>query len=93
MQLKAKKVDEFSDDVEKGKVIGLRPAEGTAPRDSEVEVLVSKGPDLVEVPPVQGKSLDEAVAAIEARRARRRRRVRTRQGPALRDRTRRPAPR
>lgn len=65
VQLKPKQVDEFSDDVEKGKVIGLRPGEGTAPRDSEVEVVVSKGPDLVEVPSVRGKSLDEAVAAIE----------------------------
>jgi serine/threonine-protein kinase len=66
VQLKAKQVDEFSDDVEKGKVIGLRPPTGTRPRDSEVEVVVSKGPDLVEVPAVQGRSLDDAVAAIEA---------------------------
>lgn len=66
VQLKAKKVDEFSDDVEAGKVIGLRPGSGTAPRDSEVEVVVSKGPDLVEVPSVRGKSLDEAVTALEA---------------------------
>lgn len=66
VQLKAKQVDEFSDDVEKGKVIGLRPGEGTAPRDTEVEVVVSKGPDLVEVPSVLGRSLDDAVAAIEA---------------------------
>ncbi len=65
VQLKAKKVDDFSDDVEKGKVIGLRPGEGTAPRDSEVEVVVSKGPDIVQVPSVQGKTLDEAVAALE----------------------------
>jgi serine/threonine-protein kinase len=65
VQLKPKQVDEFSDDVEKGKVIGLRPGEGTAPRDSEVEVVVSKGPDLVAVPSVKSKSLDEAVAAIE----------------------------
>jgi serine/threonine-protein kinase len=36
------------------------------PRDTEVEVVVSKGPDLVKVPDVKGKSLDEAVAVIEA---------------------------
>jgi eukaryotic-like serine/threonine-protein kinase len=65
VQLKPKKVEEFSDDVEKGKIIALRPGEGTAPRDSEVEVVISKGPDLVEVPSVRGKSLDEAVAALE----------------------------
>ncbi len=65
VQLKAKRVDEFSDTVEKDKVIGLRPATGTAPRDSDVEVVVSKGPDIVEVPAVQGRSLDEAVAVLE----------------------------
>ena len=66
VQLKPKKVEEFSDDVEAGQVIELRPASGTAPRDSEVEVVVSKGPDLVEVPSVRGRSLDEAVEALEA---------------------------
>ncbi|MFL6206559.1 MAG: protein kinase domain-containing protein [Acidimicrobiales bacterium] len=67
VQLTAKKVDEFSDDVEKGKVIRVEPGEGQqAPRGSEVAVVVSKGPDIVKVPAVRGKSLDEAVAAIEA---------------------------
>ncbi|MEQ1787303.1 MAG: PASTA domain-containing protein, partial [Acidimicrobiales bacterium] len=66
VQLKAKKVEDFSDDVEAGKIIELRPPSGTAPRDSEVEVVVSKGPDLVVVPTVRGRSLDEAVAALEA---------------------------
>jgi serine/threonine-protein kinase len=66
VQLKAKKVDEFSDDVEKGRVIRTEPGEGqTAPRDSEVSVVVSKGPDVVEVPQVRGMSLKEAVAALE----------------------------
>jgi serine/threonine-protein kinase len=66
VQLRPKKVEEFSDDVEAGKVIGLRPPTGTARRDSEVEVVVSKGPDLVEVPSVRGMTLDEAVRTIEA---------------------------
>ncbi|MDP1804159.1 MAG: PASTA domain-containing protein, partial [Acidimicrobiales bacterium] len=66
VQLVAKQVDEFSDDVEKGKVIELRPGSGTAKRDSDVAVVVSRGPDLVEVPSVRGKSLDEAVAALES---------------------------
>ena len=67
VQLKAKKVEAFSDDVEKGRVIRTEPGEGqTAPRDSEVSVVVSKGPDVVEVPRVRGLSLKEAVAAIEA---------------------------
>jgi serine/threonine-protein kinase len=61
------RVEDFSDTVEKGKVIGLRPGEGEkAPRDSNVEVVISKGPDLVAVPRVSGaSSLDAAVALIE----------------------------
>jgi serine/threonine-protein kinase len=66
VQLKAKQVDEFSDDVEKGTVIRVEPGEGEkVARDSEVSVVVSKGPDLVKVPEVKGQSLDEAVQAIE----------------------------
>ena len=82
VQLKAKKVEEFSDDVEAGKVIGLAPGDGQQPpRDSEVEVVVSKGPDLVDGPVgATGMSLEEAVAGHRGRRARGRRRVRARQG-------------
>lgn len=66
-QLVPVKVEEFSDEVEAGKVIGLRPGEGTsAARDSKVEVVVSKGPDLVAVPSVSGTDLAGAVAALEA---------------------------
>jgi eukaryotic-like serine/threonine-protein kinase len=65
VQLVPQRVEQFSDDVESGRVIALRPGEGTAPRDSPVEVVVSKGPDLVTVPQVDGLSLDEAIEAIE----------------------------
>jgi len=66
-QLQATKVEEFSDDVEAGTVIGTRPAAGEqVPRDSTVEVVVSKGPDLVTVPSVAGMDLDQAVAALES---------------------------
>ncbi|MEX2293660.1 MAG: PASTA domain-containing protein [Acidimicrobiales bacterium] len=66
LQLVPVKVEEFSDDIEEGLVIGLRPGEGQeAPRDSEVQVVVSKGPDLVTVPSVKGLSLEEAVAKLE----------------------------
>jgi beta-lactam-binding protein with PASTA domain/tRNA A-37 threonylcarbamoyl transferase component Bud32 len=66
VQLRAKQVDEFSDTVEKGRVIRVEPGEGEqAPRDSEVSVVVSRGPDLVTIPDVGGMSLEEAVAAIE----------------------------
>src|SRR3546814_18940882 len=68
VQLGATKVEEFSDDVEAGRVIGLRPAEGSeAPRDTVVEVVVSKGPDLVTVPSVAGKSLDRK-SVVEGKR-------------------------
>src|SRR5690606_30812604 len=57
----------FSDTVEAGRVIGLQPAEGTqVPRDSDVEVVVSKGPDLVTIPEVDGLDLDEAIDRLEA---------------------------
>jgi serine/threonine-protein kinase len=66
VQLGAKKTDAFSDDVPAGTVIGTKPAAGEpAARDSAVEIVVSKGPDVVVVPNVNGKSYDEAIAAIE----------------------------
>jgi beta-lactam-binding protein with PASTA domain/tRNA A-37 threonylcarbamoyl transferase component Bud32 len=67
VQLVPVKVEEFSDTIEAGKVIGLRPGEGQpAARDSNVEVVVSRGPDLVAVPSVAGKDLKGAVAVLEA---------------------------
>ena len=65
VQLVPNRVEEFSDDVDEGLVIGLRPGDGTAPRDSTVDVVVSKGPDLVTVPEVDGLDLDDAIAALE----------------------------
>ena len=66
-QLVAVKVEEFSDTVKPGLVIGVRPSAGAeAPRGSNVEVVVSKGPDLVEVPNVKGTDLAGAVATLEA---------------------------
>ena len=67
VRLVAVRVDEFNDTVPAGAVIGLRPGEGQeVPRDSEVQVVVSRGPDLVAVPSVQGSNLEGAVAALEA---------------------------
>jgi serine/threonine-protein kinase len=67
VQLKALKVEEFSETVAAGQVIRLDPGEGaSAERDSTVKVIVSKGPDLVKVPSVNGKSSDDAAAAIRA---------------------------
>lgn len=67
VQLGAEKKEEFSDDVEAGGVIRLSDAPGTElARDSTVTVVVSKGPDVVPVPEMDGMSLDEAEAALEA---------------------------
>ena len=66
VQLVPVRVERFSDDVEAGTVIGLSPGEGTVPRGSEVEVVVSKGPDIVKVPAIAGRSLEEAIAALES---------------------------
>jgi len=66
VQLVPVQVEAFSDDVPAGQVITLRPDSGTLPRGSEVEIVVSKGPDLVAVPSVAGTTLEEAVAALEA---------------------------
>ncbi len=59
---------QYSDTVEEGKVIGSEPGKGeTVPRDSEVTVIVSLGPELIAVPGVAGLSVSEAAAAIEAK--------------------------
>ena len=66
-QLVPKKAEEFSDDVEKGKVIRLSSEPGSeVPRDSTVTVVVSKGPDVVPVPDLSGMKLDEAEEALVA---------------------------
>ena len=67
VQLGAERVDVFSDTVETGIVVAVDPSQGTeVARDSVVRVQVSKGPDLVAVPDVAGKTLDQANAALEA---------------------------
>ena len=59
--------DEFSDDVPAGVVLRLSEEAGTeVPRDSEITVVVSKGPDVVAVPDLRGMTLGEAEAALEA---------------------------
>ena len=58
-------VEQFSTSVEKGIVIDSAPGEGsTLARGDAVELVVSKGRDLVVVPEVAGLSIDEAIAAV-----------------------------
>ena len=66
VQLVAVRSSEFSDDVEKGRVLRLSHASGTElARGSTVGVVVSKGPDVVDVPDMEGMTLEEAEAALE----------------------------
>ncbi|MBV7363762.1 Stk1 family PASTA domain-containing Ser/Thr kinase [Actinomycetaceae bacterium TAE3-ERU4] len=58
--------EDFSDSVAKGKIISSSPASGTTLyRNSEVKVVVSKGPKLYPVPSVFGKSQKEAKKILE----------------------------
>jgi serine/threonine-protein kinase len=57
--------DTFSDTVAVGVVIGTDPASGRqAPRDSQVAILVSKGPELIAVPNLIGQSVEAASTAL-----------------------------
>jgi len=59
--------EQFSDSVEEGFVVGTDPGPGgEADKGATVKVAVSKGPDLVPVPSVDGLTLAEAVAALRA---------------------------
>jgi eukaryotic-like serine/threonine-protein kinase len=65
VQLVPKRVEEFHETIPAGKIIGTRPAAGTeVPRGSTVEVVISKGPDVVKVPSVQGMTLDQATSTL-----------------------------
>ena len=55
----------YSNDVPAGVVVSQEPSSGTGVRDDVVEIVVSLGAEVVSVPEVEGRSYDEAVAAIE----------------------------
>lgn len=57
MKLKVSRTEGFSDSVPAGQVSGSTPGPGASVgRDTTIAVIVSKGPDLVAVPDVSGKS-------------------------------------
>jgi beta-lactam-binding protein with PASTA domain/tRNA A-37 threonylcarbamoyl transferase component Bud32 len=61
------RADDFSDTVDKDKVIATDPAGGQdANRGAEIVVHVSKGPEMVTVPNLVGKTLDAAQAQLQA---------------------------
>ncbi|MCB1005833.1 MAG: PASTA domain-containing protein, partial [Acidimicrobiales bacterium] len=67
VQLVAVRGQDYSDTVPEGRVIGTSPAGGTlVPRDSEVVVIVSRGPQPVIIPDVAGDTVAAAQATLEA---------------------------
>lgn len=56
---------EYSDTVEKGRVISQSPQAGTEGRRTDVvSVIISRGPELFEIPNLVGKQYDEAAAIL-----------------------------
>jgi beta-lactam-binding protein with PASTA domain len=53
-----------SDDVRRGRVVSQSPSSGTGFRGDVVELVVSKGPVMVEVPSLRTASIDDARAAL-----------------------------
>jgi len=65
--LRAEVASRFSSQVDKGVVIGSEPGSGaTVERGATITVVVSKGRDLVTVPDIVGKTLEELNKALEA---------------------------
>jgi eukaryotic-like serine/threonine-protein kinase len=55
----------YQEDVEKGLVIETTPSDGTLHAGDHIDVYVSRGPPLVEVPNVHFYGVDEAVSTLE----------------------------
>jgi serine/threonine-protein kinase len=59
--------DQFSDTVPAGDVISINPSTGQLPQGQSVQVTVSKGPQMVQVPKIhRGDSGESAKAALQA---------------------------
>jgi serine/threonine-protein kinase len=58
--LRPQVTEQSSADVDAGQVISQTPAGGKADRGSTVQLVVSTGPAIVEVPDVRGLSIDDA---------------------------------
>jgi serine/threonine-protein kinase len=57
--------EQHSDDVEPGLVISQDPPGGTARRGSPVRLAVSTGPEIVTVPGVRGRSIEDATRILQ----------------------------
>ena len=61
------RAESFDNDVPESQVIGTRPPAGQeAPFGSKIVIVVSKGPEIVTVPDVTGRTVEQATAALEA---------------------------
>jgi serine/threonine-protein kinase len=58
-------VPQPSEDVDAGEVLSQAPGDGQARRGSQVRLVVSSGPDLIEVPDVIGSSVADARRTLE----------------------------
>ncbi len=65
-ELVAQVGEAYSTDVEKGRVISQNPSDGTLFRGEPVSVVVSLGPETIQVPDVEGKDAADAKAELEA---------------------------
>ena len=65
LKLEVEVSEEFSDSVPTGKVISQSPGSGTLFRGETVKLVVSKGPELVEVPSVNGVGVEEATQRMQ----------------------------
>ncbi|PSK95545.1 serine/threonine-protein kinase [Haloactinopolyspora alba] len=64
--LEVSRSQEFSDDVAAGLVISQDPADGTAHRGDQVELVVSQGPEMVQIPGVIGVRVNQAERDLRA---------------------------
>jgi eukaryotic-like serine/threonine-protein kinase len=63
---KVEVVSQFSDTVPSGRVISQSPSSGTGFKDDPITLVVSKGPELVQIPPVNGMRTKDAKDELES---------------------------
>ena len=61
---KVESTEENSDTIPKGDVISQTPSSGKGFKDDVIELVVSKGPVMVAVPPLRGDSVEDATATL-----------------------------
>jgi eukaryotic-like serine/threonine-protein kinase len=63
--LKLETREQYDGSVPAGHVVSQEPASGTMPKGGTVKVVVSKGPEMISVPNVKGKSVKSAIEELE----------------------------